>query len=438
MSLLEKNKKREFSMKKPDSTPEKSQGTFFLIVDDHSGRDEMNLAGNPFALLQAGGKSKDGKSHIKYEWNRRLTSGKTALATWEVAGHADLGLPGPSDELLYLVLLEMTREAANGGAWPQQVHFSRAALLKRLGWPDSRQYYGLLADCFARLDAVVIQARHAFYDAAQKAPLAFISFSILDGAQIADEPRGRKAQGALPLSFFKWSDRMLESFNAGNVRSLALDFVVSLRHPTAVRLFRFLDMHRNSQKPPLHEFKIGALKLRDHLGMVNLKFVSKVKERLEPAHEELIERGYLERVEYRKGAGGEVALYTFADGPKNSLPASPPVLMPMRKPAATNHPASKATPGETVGANLEVADAAQDLFPIEAHAVFEALSESERERLRQMARQGVEPAFWDRLERPDSPMGLILWEIIAREFPAQYAAQTGEGDKVVTPKPKPA
>lgn len=422
-------------MKKTDSTLQKSQGTFFLIVDDHSGRDEMNLAGNPFALLQAGGKSKDGKSHIKYQWNRRLTSGKTALATWEVAGHADLGLPGPSDELLYLVLLEMTREAADGGTWPQQVHFSRADLLKRLGWPDSRQYYTLLADCFARLDAVVIQARNSFYDAAQKAPLSFISFSILDGAQIADEPRGRKIQGALPLSFFKWSDRMLESFNAGNVRSLALDFVVSLHHPTAVRLFRFLDMHRNSQKPPLHEFKIGALKLRDHLGMVNLKFVSKVKERLEPAHQELIERGYLERAEYRKGAGGEMVFYTFADGPKKATPEATPVSMPTRKPAAS-HPASKATTGKTARAGLEAVEASQDLFPIEAHAVFAALPEADRERLRHLARQGVEPAFWDRLERPDSPMGLVLWEIVAREFPAQYAAQIGEADKVVTAAPK--
>lgn len=228
---------------------------------------------------------------------------------------------------------------------------------------------------------------------------------------------------------------MLESFNAGNVRSLALDFVVSLHHPTAVRLFRFLDMHRNSQKPPLHEFKIGALKLRDHLGMVNLKFVSKVKERLEPAHQELIERGYLERAEYRKGAGGEMVFYTFADGPKKATPETPPVSMPTRKPAAS-HPATRATTEKTAAAGLEAAEASQALFPIEAHAVFVALAEADRERLRHLARQGVEPAFWDRLERPDSPMGLVLWEIVAREFPAQYAAQIGEGDKVVTPAPK--
>jgi hypothetical protein len=46
-------------MKNDNTNPAKQpNGAFFLIVDDHSGRDEMNLAGNPFALLHASGKSK--------------------------------------------------------------------------------------------------------------------------------------------------------------------------------------------------------------------------------------------------------------------------------------------------------------------------------------------------------------------------------------------
>ncbi|MBW3636652.1 MAG: replication initiator protein A [Armatimonadetes bacterium] len=393
-------------MKNDPSKPEMPQGAFFLIVDDHSGRDEMNLAGNPFALLQTAGKSKSSESYIKYEWERRLPNGKTTLASWEVSGHAELGLPGPSDELLYLVLLEMTREAAVDGVWPQQVHFSRAALLKRLGWPDTKQYYTLLSDCFARLDATVIQARHSFYDATQKMPLAFISFSILDGAQISDEPRGRKAQGALPLSFFKWSDRMHASFNAGNVRSLALDFIMSLEAPTARRLFRYLDMHRNAQKPALHEYKIGLAKLRDHLGMVGIKYLSVVRQRLEPAHTELIARGYLAGVEYRKGASSEMAVYTFADAIKPlkvaPTPAKTPVLAAPRLFEAPLEPEPQ-------------------IYPQEAFEVFSALPEAEKTRLRDLARRDIEPAFWDRLERPDSPMALVLWEIVQREHAEKFA-----------------
>jgi hypothetical protein len=351
------------------------------------------------------------EAHIKYEWERRLPSGKVALASWEVNGHAELGLPGPSDELLYLVLLEMTREAAVDGIWPQQVHFSRGALLKRLGWPDSKAYYTLLSDCFARLDATVIQARHAFYDAEQKAPLSFISFSILDGAQISDEPRGRKgANAAIPLSFWKWSDRMYASFMAGNVRSLALDFVLTLNGGTARRLFRYLDMHRCAHKPALHEYKIGLRKLSDHLGMVNVAYNSKIKEKLSDAHDELIARGYLARIEYQKGAKGEIAIYTFADTFKAT-----------EAPVVGGH--VKQTKRPVLSPSTLILEAGETIYPQEAFAVFSALPEPEKERLRQSARRDIEPAFWDRLERPDSPMALVLWELVAKEFPLQYATE---------------
>lgn len=48
-----------------------------------------------------------------------------------------------------------------------------------------------------------------------------------------------------------------------------------------------------------------------------------------------------------------------------------------------------------------------------------------------MARIDIEPAFWDRLERPDSPMALVLWEIVVREFPEPYAAQLSDSSEKV-------
>ena len=62
-------------------------------------------------------------------------------------------------------------------------------------------------------------------------------------------------------------------------------------------------------------------------------------------------------------------------------PDALPVLMPVMKPLR-KHSASKATAGAD-----KMAEAAQDLFPIEAHIVFTALSDDDKGRLRQMARQ---------------------------------------------------
>ncbi len=396
---------------KAAAPPEKSNLMVYRLADEFSGRDEMNLAGNPFALLQADGRRK-GETEIRYEWERTLSSGKIVTASWRVAGDGSLGLPGPSDELLYLVLLELTREAAQGAGFPQTVAFSRYRVMEQLGWSDSSPNYRLLADCFSRLKAVVITADHAFYDARTKQPFPRIAFNLIDEFAIADEARGRKAQGTLPLSWFKWSDVMHASFAAGNMRALALDFVRSLATPTARRLFRFLDMHRHATKPPRREFTIGLIKLRDHLGMVNLRYSSKIKERLCDAHTELQSAGYLAGVEYRKNPeGNEMVVYYFdseapqATASKSSPSTQPSFLAPLEP---------NAEPNNVKGLQI---------CPQAAKRVYDALEEPERARLLEKARQGVAPFLWDRLDSPESPISLTLWILVAEEHQAAYASE---------------
>jgi hypothetical protein len=390
------------------------QSTLVLLSEEHSGRDEMNLAGNPFALLQAA--SKAGQTLIHYEWERSLPNGKVVKASWEVNGHANLGLPAPNEELLYLVLLQITREIANGGEWPRQVHFSRLDVIRRMGWSDNAASYRTLTDCFTRLVNVTINARHAFWNARSKTPYEAVSFGLIDDFGISAEPRGRKEQGTLPLSWFRWNETLHESFLAGNIRSLALDFVLSLETPTTRRLFRLLDMMRHSGKPPRREFEIGIMKLRDRLGMTGYKHNSKVKEKLKGAHDELIERRYLAEVVFRKNAAGEeIASYHFADvrffqeAEQNGAPQA--------------RPRERQTYPSQNFASKPKNSPEPSIFPIEAHQVFSNLPAEEQERLRQLARKEIEPIFWDRLENPESPMALILWEIVAQEFPDQYSAQ---------------
>lgn len=74
--------------------------------DPHSGRDEMNLAGHPFALLQS--PKRQSSTSIYYEWERTINE-RTVTASWRVETPEAYGLPGPEEELLYLVLLQLTR-----------------------------------------------------------------------------------------------------------------------------------------------------------------------------------------------------------------------------------------------------------------------------------------------------------------------------------------
>ena len=306
--------------------PKQPDARLVLLRDNHSGRDEMNLAGHPFALLQS--PQKCDATSIFYDWKRTI-NGREVTASWRVHTDAELGLPGPEEEVLYLVLLQLTREAAEAAgtpaAWPKQVKFSRGDVLRRLGWDDGLRRYKALDLAFSRLIAVSIAAKYAFYDAETKAPSSSTKFHILSNVVTFDEPRGRRNQETLPLSYFTWDTILHDSFLAGNVRSLALDFAISLQHPTSRRLFRLLELLRFASKPPRPQLSMGLFKLRDRLGMTPYKYPSKIAEKLKPAIAELTERGYLEGVSIEKDAAGTaMAVFRFA----SALPAPQTLLAP--------------------------------------------------------------------------------------------------------------
>ena len=281
-----------------------------LLGDDHSGRDEMNLAGHPFALLQPPGRQSE--NELLSETPRTLPDGRLVSARWHVTTPTAYGLPGPNEELLYLVLLQLTREAAAGKEWPQKVTFSRYELLSRLDWNPNDLGYKKLELAFNRLSAVHIAAQHAFWDARRKAPYDSIAFGIISSYAISAETPGRKGQGHLPLSWFHWDEVLHTSFHAGNVRSLALDFAISLESPTSRRLFRLLELLRHADKPPRKSITLGLWKLRDRLGMSPYKYPSKIREKLAPAVQELCSRGYLEAFDVEMSKDGDpMAVFRF-------------------------------------------------------------------------------------------------------------------------------
>jgi hypothetical protein len=380
-----------------------------LLGEENSGRDEMNLAGNPFALLQAA--SKNGQTFIENEWERRLNDGQIVKASWYVNGDQRLGLPGPSEEMLYLVLLGLTRESADEqGIWPQTVYFSRYDLVKRMKWSHCAANYRKLEEAFTRLKNVSITAKNAFWDARTKAPFKNVGFNLIDNFAITNESAGLKGQGSIPLSYFKWNDILYNSFRGGNVRSLALDFAISLHHPTSIRLFRYLDMMRGATTPPRREFAIGVLKLCERLGMTSYKYASKIKEKLRPAIEELEARGYLESVRYEKGKDGtELAFFRFAGIVRVEPKFETIVLEAQPAPKTPAKPHQMALLEEEPQNNIQ-ADA------LRCHELFQTLPESEQAELLELARREVSPIWHDRVGQPESPMSLGLWQLVAQRY----------------------
>lgn len=414
----------------------KKQPTSHLtfLGDPHSGRDEMNLAGHPFALLQTPKRQND--NSISYDWKRTI-SGREVAASWLVEGSAKFGLPGPEEELLYLVLLQLTREAAEeagtGRDWPLTVKFSRGDLLKRLGWHRNAQHYTALELAFNRLKSVSITANYAFYDARTQSPLKFATFGIINEAVIQHEPKGRKGQMQMPLSHFEWNTILHTSFIAGNVRSLALDFAISLQHPTSRRLFRLLELLRYASKPPRPQLSMGLFKLRDRLGMTPYAYPSQIAQKLAPAVKELVERGYLSGMSLEKDKNDDaMAVFRFynalsphraATPQASSMPAPGPQPAPATAQAVRDVPSFAGLlpdfgapwPGEFD----DPAGAALDAF-------FEALPQAERDDIDARAHAAL-PSFLRDNPRLRGAISQMTRER-RRETRARYPAAIGSNE----------
>lgn len=283
------------------------------------GRDEMNLAEFPFALLSD--RAPEGVNTIQFEDTVEGKDGLLVKRSWTVTGGEKFGLPLAADEQVYVVLMEVTKEH---GFDQRTIPITRYDLIKRLGWPNKGESYRRLREALDRLLGVTITARRAFWDKA-KQRYVDVGFHIIDDYALYDEAPGRKRhdqQDPLPLSFISWSQVIFRSFQAGNIKQLDTAFYFSLRSSLSRRLYRYLDKKRYDGKG---KYRIGIRKLAfEKLGMSRNYYPSQIKQELKRAHQELIQNGFLQAVEYEPGGNGgeELVVYHFTQ--RKFLVAPPP------------------------------------------------------------------------------------------------------------------
>ena len=207
------------------------------------------------------------------------------------------------------MLLGLLKLTADQGLQTRKVHFTRYELLKILRWTTEGRSYTRLQNALDRLSGVRIKATNAFYDNEAKAH-STRNFGIIDAYEIND---GRDTRE----SFFAWSEVLFKSFQVGFIKKLDLDFYLDLQSAVSKRLYRYLDKHfwyRSRMQISLftlaHE-KIGVSR--------NYVYASSLKQQIQPALEELKEKGILSNFEFvGKGKSSEVILIA-AHAPKKTL-----------------------------------------------------------------------------------------------------------------------
>ncbi len=252
------------------------------------GKDEMNLAEFPITLLTD--RVPAGQKIIEYQdqiFDER--SGRTITRKLTIKPAEGTGLPTAVDDDVILALIQLTK--ANNGFTSRKLDFSRLDLIRMLGWPDSGASYKRLAISLTRWLGVSLVYENAWWDKRQQS-WTTKGFHIIDNFELNDS-RGGMGQNDLFPSTILWNQVVFESFESGYLKSIDYDLYMKLDHPTARRMYRFLSKrmyHRDDWTFDLRDLAF------EHIGLSRnySSNAGKIKEKLQPAIDELQEQGFLE------------------------------------------------------------------------------------------------------------------------------------------------
>jgi hypothetical protein len=328
------------------------------VISLSFGRDEMNLAELPTALL-----SDHAPGGVK---TLRFNDGQGGQLT--VTGSDAYGLPTASDADVLIGLIQLTK--LRNDFTQSKVHFTRYELLCLLNWHNIGKNYHRLDQSLNRWMGVTLVYDDSWYDNRAK-KVGSAKMHILESVVIFDgtgKDEANGSQASLPLSSFTWNKTFMESCQADNLKRLDLETYFSLRTAISKRIYRFLDKkfyRRNMIEFELREFALERIGLsRSYAGNAG-----KIKEKLQGALEELEAKGFLEPlakdVRYRRE--GRDWIIRLSQAATSTLPA-PQILTESIEPLTlvqlVNRGVTKAKafelmqkhPSEYIEAKIEVFD----------------------------------------------------------------------------------
>lgn len=285
------------------------------------GRDEMNLAEFPITLLTD--RVPDGLKTIEFQ----AGGGKLI-----VSGSDDKGLPTAIDADVIVGLIQLTKIRNN--FTDATVSFTRYELLKLLGWPDRGAYYSRLDESLHRWVGVTLRYEEAWWDNDIKTHVD-ASFHILESVVILEQSVRDKlkarGQQQMPFSTFTWNKLFFKSCQADNLKRLDIETYLSLESSVSKQMYRFLDKRfylRREWTFDLRELAFG------HIGLSRNYTAAKIKEKIQPALDELEAIGFLAKANreerYEKVGRGEWKIkLTRRDDQAGALPVQGTLLEPL-------------------------------------------------------------------------------------------------------------
>src|SRR4051812_16885848 len=254
-------------------------------IDEQFVRVESNLEEYPLFAVKTRNRT---ENQLVFERRRQGEGGTELVQRWEVEPPAELGMPGPFDQDVYLAVLQLL-EMRGGMPRNGELDFSLYELRDILGWSSSGNTYEKIRQSLRRISSTTLTSENAFYSKAEE---RFLS----DTFQIWSVHFSRARQGATMRErhTLRFHPIFIRNYMAQYLKGLDLAFYWSLPSPLSKRLYRLVDHQRNGGLTWTTDF----FSLRQQVPLPNYSYPSEIKRILEPAHAELEERGFLASVGY--------------------------------------------------------------------------------------------------------------------------------------------
>lgn len=285
------------------------------------GKDEMNFAEHPIALLTD--RVPKGQRTLIYEDSVYSPRRKKMVPRKRVIeGSQEYGLPTATDDMMILGLIQLTKIKTQFKQ--RDVEFSRLELIEMLGWPNEGKSYKRCKDSLLRIKGVQYFYDNAWWDARLK-DWTTRAFNIIDNVEINDS-RIADGQGGLFPSRITWNEIVFESFQAGFLRNIDFQICMRLKHPTSLRMYRYLGKQFYAKPDLTFELKSFA---EANLGLGrNYEGGMQIARKLKPAINELEEIGFLEPLAederfIRDGRNWSVRFLQKSSEPSPSPPSLP-------------------------------------------------------------------------------------------------------------------
>jgi hypothetical protein len=329
------------------------------------GKDEMNFAEHPIALLTDRA-PKDQRSLIYEDTVYSPRRKKLVPRKRVIEGSQEYGLPTATDDTVILGLIQLTKLKNDFST--RDVEFTRLELIRMLGWPNEGKSYDRVKLSLIRIKGVQYVYDNAWWDARLK-DWTTRAFSIIDNVEINDS-RIADAQGGLFPSRITWNEIVFESFQSGFLRNIDFHLCMRLKHPTALRMYRYLGKQFYARSDLTFDLKAFA---EVNLGLGrNYEGGTQIARKLMPAIRELEEAGFLEPLPedqrfLKKGREWSVRFIQKGAASAPALPHVPqvqeappsPLVAELTRRGVTEKTAAELAqqhPAEAIQAKIEVFD----------------------------------------------------------------------------------